>query len=241
MRISRVLPCAVAVAVAAAGCSAGPITVSASPSHASRDHNGDASTLISDAASAMRDTASAHVLFSSTGVHDLTADSYDADVLAAPPAAQGSANLLINGERVQTGFKVADGQLLIETVDGEMVDAGPAQGQFDPPALLDRATGLAALIGSVQDAVPAKPADSDADRGRLKLQAQLPAASATILVPRSSLGSADYLPTTLWFDPAANNAMVQLVAGVGTGSVTLRISASEHAAATAASGQAAIR
>lgn len=227
MRTSYVISvtAAVAVTVSAAGCSAGPTTISASPS-AHQSSSGDAPARLADASSAMRNTTAAHVQFSSTGVDDLTASSYDADVSVAPPAAHGSANLLIDGQRVQTGFKVADGQLWVETVDGGVAEAGAAHGQLDPPALIDRATGLAALIGAVHDAVPVE--TTDADPAAVKLEAKLPVRAALLLVPRSSLGVGASLPVTLWLDPAENNALAQLVVGIGDGSVSLHISAAQR-------------
>lgn len=183
----------------------------------------DAVSAVAASATAMRSITAAHVRYATHGFDDLTATSWAADVTVSPPAAVGSANLLVNGERVATDFDVADGRLRVEGVDRVLRDAGESRGLLDPPALLDPITGLTAVLSSVTEPVTDPvPAELN-ERPMLKVRGRIPAASATLLIPPGSLGEATEVPVSLWLDPAAGHTLRQLIATVDGRSVTCAI------------------
>lgn len=179
--------------------------------------------VLAAAAAATKMVDAAFVRYAATGFETLTATSWAASVTAAPPAASGSANLLIDGRRVQSDFDVASGRLRVENVDGVREDVGAARGVLDPPELLDRITGLSTLLPAVTDAVlDAEPATLN-DRPMVRVHAQLPAADAHLLLPSDALASAGSVPVALWLDPASGYTLRQLILTTGSGAVTVSL------------------
>ena len=240
MRTSTFLTTAAAVAalVAMTGCepgttSAQPISptpadstaASAAPSTATATAaaTGTAADSLAAAVAATRAVSAAFVRYAATGFDTLTATSWAAQVTTSPPSATGSANLLVDGQRIQTDFEVAGGRLHIQNSDGAREDVGAARGVLDPPALLDSLTGLSALLASVTDAhADAEPAVLN-DRPMVRLRAQLPSADARLLLPADALAGHAPLPVTLWLDPAAGDVVRQLIITTGTGAVTVTV------------------
>ncbi|MFA5709915.1 LppX_LprAFG lipoprotein [Mycolicibacterium sp.] len=204
-----------------------PVSVTAFSDH-------PAQSALASAAASARSLRGARVLFSTTGVEDLTASSYAANIVAEPASAAGSGNLLINGERSQTDFRIEDGRLWIKSVDGTFEDVAAARGNLDPTALLDPATGLAAMLEAVTAAEflrlqPEGPSSTVAGRATVKMHAQLPEKAATLLLPATAVAGHGPLPVTLWLDPTAGGYdLVQLIAEVGEGSMTLTVASASH-------------
>lgn len=163
------------------------------------------------AVSATRMVDAAFVRYAATGLDTLTATSWAADVTAAPPAASGSANLLVDGQRSQTDFDVNGGRLLIENVDGVRTDVGDSRGVLDPPELLHRLTGLSALLSAVTGAAVGEGPSDLRGLPMLRLQGTLPAAAARLLVPAELLDGEESLPVSLWLDPARGYTLRQLI------------------------------
>lgn len=228
-----------AVAITACGpaepkTNAAPTTVSSSaepstgPAQTDSTTGADASALIDSAAKSARILRSVHVEFSTTGVLDLLAQSYVADVTTSPAvASRGSANLKINGAYTQTDYRTVDGKLWIKGKDGKFTDMGPARGKFDPAVLLDPQRGLAALVAGVEngkiDGTPAQLNGKEA----VKVTGMLAAESAKVLLPREALGDVDEVPVTVWLAPNAPNDLIQLILKTKSGTVTLRMSKGE--------------
>ncbi len=170
----------------------------------------------------------AHLLFSSTKVPNLLAQSYSSDVTITPAAAaRGSANLKINGAYSQTDFRTHDGDLWIKGTDGNFTNAGPARGRFDPAVLLDPQRGVAGLVSLVADArVDEQPVQLDG-HDAVKITGSLPVQAAAVLVPASSLGDNEQLPVTLWIGFQKPYTLEQAIVTVGGGSLTLKLSAAE--------------
>lgn len=184
---------------------------------------GSATDAVAAAVAATRAVAAAFVRYSTTGLDTLTATSWAAQVTTSPPAATGSANLLVDGRRSQTDFEVSGGRLSIQNADGSREDVGAARGVLDPPALLDSLTGLSALLASLTDpATDAGPAELNG-RPMVRVRAVLPAADGRLLVPADALGGVGALPVTLWLDPAEGNVVRQLIVTAGAGSVTVTV------------------
>lgn len=170
-----------------------------------------------------RSVTSAFLRYSTTGFDTLTATSWAAQVNAAPPSATGSANLLVDGRRVQTDFKVSDGRLIIENTDGTNTDTGPARGVLDPPALLDPSTGLPALLGALTDATADSQPATLQGRPTLRLHARLPLPAARLLLPAAALPATGSLTITVCLDAAPPHSLRQLIATTGQGSVAVTV------------------
>ncbi|BBY54033.1 LppX_LprAFG lipoprotein [Mycobacterium koreense] len=178
--------------------------------------------VVDTAASALRDAASIHVFYTTSGLDELTATVYSADITAAPPTASGDASLLVDGERVHTGFRVDGGQLWLGTTDGGEVDAGRSAGQFDPTALLGRSSGLAALLAQAQELREADDNDAADDLDTVKIEAAVPAAATSALLPADAREGRNGLPATLWI--ARDSGQLQrLVLRVGEATAAVKI------------------
>ena len=73
-----------------------------------------------------RTLTGAHVSLSTRGFDNLTATSYAADITTDPPTARGSADLLVDGHRSPTDFRVEGGHLFIRNADGTKTSGLPA-------------------------------------------------------------------------------------------------------------------
>ncbi|KXO92916.1 Putative lipoprotein lprA precursor (plasmid) [Tsukamurella tyrosinosolvens] len=223
-----------ATAAPAASASPSPVALpseSASPETsgaAAQASGADASSLIDEAAKSARILRSVRAEYSTTGIENLLAKSYAAEITTTPSvASRGTANLKIQGAYRQSDFRTIDGKLWIKGTDGKFVDAGPARGKFDPAVLLDPQRGLAALIASTESAkIDGGPAKLDG-KDTVKVAGTLPTAAAAVLVPRESLGERDEVPVTLWFTPNKPNDLVQLIIKAGDSSITLKLSKGE--------------
>jgi hypothetical protein len=183
-----------------------------------------AAEILAAAVTATRTVNSAHVGYTATGYDTLTATTWSAEVTAAPPAATGSAGLLIDGQRTPTDFTVGGGRLVIQNVDGSRSDVGEAAGVLNPPEILNRITGVAALLETVTDAAVA---DGPADLNGVpmqKLSGQIAATDLNLLLPTELIDSSQSLPVTLWLDPVNGHTLRQLIATTSNGAIVLDIS-----------------
>lgn len=188
--------------------------------------------MLDNAAAEIRRTAAMHVRFSAAGLDNLTARNYDADISAVPPSATGDATLLIDNTPTHTGFAVTGGKLTVTTEDGGTQDMGPAAGTFNPPALLNQRHGVADLITDLHDMRQTDSSGIDAHPNLVRLEGQLPADAATVLLPKQVIGDAVELPVAVWLDPAQRWQLAQLITRVGGGSATLQITSYGNAAPT---------
>jgi hypothetical protein len=181
-----------------------------------------AAATVTASATATAAVASAYIRYSTQGFDSLTATSWAADVTASPPAAKGSGELLVDGQRAPTGFDVNAGRLRIENADGTREDMGAAVGVLDPPRLLDPKTGLSALL-SAASGVESDPGPADVEgTAMVRIRAQLPVEAGAILLPVEAITETGPLPVTLWIDPAGK-ILRQLILTTSGGSATLRL------------------
>jgi hypothetical protein len=180
---------------------------------------------VADAALRLRTTTAATIMVATTGIENLIASSYAAQVSTDPAAANGNASLMINGERQQANFQVRDGELLLDSADGEPITVGPARGNFDPTLLLDPQLGLASMIETISPLSfeGPQPVNGGQVAGTVKLHGELPVAAAEAVLPRDNLHNLASVPVTLWLDPNAGNALVQLIITARGGALTLQI------------------
>ncbi|ART70496.1 hypothetical protein BTO20_19710 [Mycobacterium dioxanotrophicus] len=221
---------ALAAVLLAGGCSTAAPPPAGSPpaaetAAAAPDLPSDPSAAVADAAVRLRATTAAAIMVATTGIENLIASSYAAQVSTDPAAANGNANLMINGERQQANFQVRDGELFLDSADGEPIAVGPARGNFDPTLLLDPQLGLASMIETISPVSfeSPQPVNGGQVAGTVKLRGELPVAAAEAVLPRDSLRNLVSLPVTLWLDPDAGNALVQLIITAGGGALTLQI------------------
>ncbi|WP_100492791.1 LppX_LprAFG lipoprotein [Mycobacteroides abscessus] len=222
-----------AVALLAVGCQQqGPSEHTATSAYVSATADAetdlDVTQLMSAAIATARAMRSAHLMFSSTGVRDLLAKAYAADVTLTPAvAARGNATLKINGDYIQAQFQTVEADLWIQGAGGTFVNAGPAQGTLNPAALLDPQHGIASVLAAVTFPVIV---DAKAHAGpdeAVKVAGTLSAAAASALVPRSSLGDATEFPVAVWLAPVDPYPLLQVIVTVGEGSLTLRADKAE--------------
>ena len=192
---------------------------------AAPDLASDPSSAVADAAMKLRATTAAAIMVATAGMDKLIASSYAAQVSTDPVTARGNANLMINGERQQAYFQVRDGELFLESSDGEPIAVGPSRGNFDPTLLLDPQLGLASMIETISPVAfdGPQPVDDGRIAGTVKLRGDLPVTAAEVVLPRYMLHNLASVPVTLWLDPAAGNALVQLIVTANGGSMTLQI------------------
>lgn len=188
----------------------------------------DVNQLMNAAIATARAMRSAHLMFSSTGVTDLLAKAYAADVTLTPTvAARGNATLKINGDYSQTQFQTVEADLWIQDANGTFVDTGPAQGTLNPAALLDPQHGVASVLAAVASPVIVDPKAHAGPDEAVKVAGTLSAAAASVLVPRSSLGAATEFPVAVWLAPVDPYPLLQVIVTVGEGSLTLRADRAE--------------
>ena len=221
---------ALAAVLLASGCSTAAPPPTGSPlatetAAAARDLPSDPSAAVADAARRLRTTTAATIMVATTGIENLIASSYAAEVSTDPAAANGNASLMINGERQQANFQVRDGELFLDSADGESFTVGPARGNFDPTLLLDPQLGLASMIETISPVSfeGPQPVNDGQVAGTVKLRGELPVAAAEAVLPRDNLHNVASVPVTLWLDPDAGNALVQLIITAGGGALTLQI------------------
>lgn len=183
-----------------------------------------AAEILAAAVTATRTLNSAHVGYTATGYDTLTATTWSAEVTAAPPAATGSAGLIIDGQRTPTDFTVGGGRLVIQNVDGSRSDVGEAAGVLNPPEILNRITGVAALLETVTDAAVADGPAALNGAPMQKLSGQIAATDLNLLLPADLLDGSQSLPVTLWLDPVNSHTLRQLIATTPNGAIVLDIS-----------------
>lgn len=244
-RLAGAVALTASVALVTAGCGPNePAPASATPPSAvqstppsdgaAAQPAGDAAPMLDEAVKSARVLRTVHVKFSTSGIDNLLARSYAADVTTAPAvAARGSANLKINGQYVQSDFKVVEGNLWVKNADGKYANTGSARGKFDPAVLLDPKRGIAALVEATTDAkvdgAPSKVDGHDA----VKITGTIPAEAATVLVPKEQLGDKKTLPISIWLSPEQPRMVMQLIITAGEGSLTLGLDKAEPFTVTA--------
>lgn len=192
---------------------------SGSPSAApSVDPNGLPTVqIIQDAALATRATYSEHLTLTvDKAIQGLPVTSVDGDIISYKDtkrvAAQGDANVRVDGNYVQTKFVVIDGVLYANLGGAKYQPMGKAgeKGVYDPAIILDLDKGLAKILDSVQNP---KVEGKDSVNGLKTVKVSGTVATQVLdpLLPqitdiamRGNAGTS--LPITLWivFDPSAD-------------------------------------
>jgi lipoprotein LprG len=114
----------------------------------------DAATLLKQSSETTKSQTSVHLKLTVQGeIKDLPIESLEGDLTNAPAvAAQGKANLLLFGQRLEgVPFVVADGTLFGAITAGDFQDFGPAADIYDVSAILNPDLGLANLLANFTD------------------------------------------------------------------------------------------
>lgn len=145
-RLSAILAALVTTMVLVAGCSSSEDSGKDLP---------DAATLLQQSAETTRAQTSVHLVLTVQGeIEELPIESLEGDLTATPAiAAQGSANLVFLGQKLQdVGFVVADGNLFATlSAGGAYQDFGPAVDIYDVSAILSPTAGLANVLANFSD------------------------------------------------------------------------------------------
>lgn len=169
----------------------------------------DAATLVKESSQTTRDQHSAHLQLTVKGeIKDLPLESLNGDLTNTPQvAAQGSANLLFLGERVDdVDFVVYDGILYAAITKGSFQDFGPAADIYDVSAILNPDVGLANVLANFSDP-KAEGRETINGVEAVRITGNVSADAVNKIAPQ--IGATGPLPGTAWISEDGDHQLVQ--------------------------------
>lgn len=217
-----------ALVLAIGGCSKSnnaPSTGGSSPSTG----NVDASTVVKQAADAMRQVTGMHLNVAVQGnVPNLSLTKLDGDVSSTPQtAANGNATLTIGSKSVDSKFVFVDGHLYSDVADpgGKFTDYGDGVSIYDVSTLLDPNKGLANILTNLKNP---KVAGSETVNGVATTKITGTSSSndvARLAGRRLGPETETSEPTTVWIASDGSHHLVQLqIVPAENSTVTLTLS-----------------
>jgi lipoprotein LprG len=191
-----------AAALLVSGCS--------SSSESSSEPLPDATTLLQDSTKTTREQQSVHLKLTVQGeIKELPIELLEGDLTNKPAvAAQGSANLLFAGQRLEgVQFVVADGILYGALTPGSgMQDFGPAADIYDVSAILNPDTGLANVLANFTEA-KADGRETVEGTETVRVTGKVSADAVNKIAPQ--IGATGPVPATAWIADNDKKELVQ--------------------------------
>lgn len=200
-RLAVLFTAVIAIVLMLAGCSSG--------SSSSNEPLPDAAPLLQDANKSTRDLKSVHLELVTTGeVKGLPIEKMSGDLTSDPVAAQGKANIVYFGQKVDdVEFVVFDGILYGALTPGTFADFGAAKNVYDVAAILNPDVGLANVLANFSD----PKSDGREDIGgatTVKVTGQVSADAVNKIAP--SIKAEGPVPGTAWIREDGAHDLVQV-------------------------------
>jgi lipoprotein LprA len=202
-----------AVVLAIGGCSSNSGTGAGKSGTSATTSNGDAATLLKQAADVMRKVTGMHVSLAVSGnVPNLRVTKLDGDVSNTPQTvATGNATLLLGNNPQDAKFVYVDGHLYSDLGQpGTYTDFGNGASIYNVSVLLDPDKGLAHLLANLKDA---SVAGTEQVNGvaTTKITGNSSADDvATLAGTRLTSENVSTVPTTVWIASDGSSHLVQL-------------------------------
>jgi lipoprotein LprA len=204
---------ALAVVLAIGGCSSNSGSGAKSSGASSTTSQGDAATLLKQAADAMRKVTGMHVTLAVKGnVPNLRVTKLDGDISNTPATvATGSATLLVGSNAQDAKFVFVDGHLYSDLGQpGKYTDFGNGASIYNVSVLLDPNKGLANLLANLKDG---SVAGSDTVNGVATTKITGNSSGddvATLAGTRLTTDSTSTVPTIVWIASDGSSHLVQV-------------------------------
>jgi lipoprotein LprG len=170
----------------------------------------DPATLLQQSAETTKSQTSVHLKLTVQGeIKELPIESLEGDLTNAPAvAAQGTANLLFLGQRLEgVQFVVVDGILYAAiTTGGQLQDFGPAADIYDVSAILNPDTGLANVLANFSDP-KADGRETLNGVDTVRVTGNVSADAVNKIAPQ--IGATGPVPGTAWITEEDNHELVQ--------------------------------
>jgi lipoprotein LprG len=170
----------------------------------------DAATLLKQSAETTKGQSSVHLLLTVNGsIPEFPIESLEADLTTKPAvAAQGKANILLGGQRLEgVGFVVVDGTLYGALMAGSAYqDFGPAADIYDASVLLSPDKGLANVLSNFSDP-KAEARETINGVKTVRVTGTVSQDAVNKIVPQ--VGATGSVPGTAWIAEEGNHELIQ--------------------------------
>jgi len=170
----------------------------------------DAATLLKQSAETTKSQSSVHLLLTVNGsIPEFPIESLEADLTTKPAvAAQGKANILLGGQRLEgVGFVVVDGTLYGALTAGSAYqDFGPAADIYDASVLLSPDKGLANVLSNFSDP-KAEARETINGVKTIRVTGTVSQDAVNKIVPQ--VGATGAVPGTAWIAEEGNHELIQ--------------------------------